>query len=123
MAGYGNGVMMQMHHASQEISAALDSIPNSTSATGELGLETQGLLMENHQNVMTHQQLYESQQQLIQQQQVEEPSAIDIVINNVVCSFSTRCHLNLKQIALEGYNVVYKKENGVSSLTASYHNQ
>ena len=42
-----------------------------------------------------------------------EPPTIDIVVNNVVCSFATRCHLNLKRIALEGINVVYKKENGV----------
>lgn len=38
---------------------------------------------------------------------------IDIVINNVVCSFSVRCHLNLRQIALNGANVEYRRENGV----------
>ena len=35
-------------------------------------------------------------------------------INNVVCSYSTRCHLNLKRIALEGNNVIFKRENNVS---------
>lgn len=44
---------------------------------------------------------------------VEAP-IIDIIINNVVCSFSTRCHLNLKKIAREGMHVIYKPENGVS---------
>ena len=44
---------------------------------------------------------------------VEEP-AIDIIISNVVCSFSTRCHLNLKNIAMHGSNVIYKRENSVS---------
>ena len=39
---------------------------------------------------------------------------VDVDINNVVCSFSTRCHLNLKRIATEGANVIYKRENGVS---------
>ena len=33
---------------------------------------------------------------------------MDIFINNVVCSFSVRCHLNLKEIALTGSNVEYR---------------
>ena len=37
----------------------------------------------------------------------EEPE-MDIFINNVVCSFSVRCHLNLKEIALSGSNVEYR---------------
>jgi hypothetical protein len=40
--------------------------------------------------------------------------SINVNINNVVCSYSTRCHLNLRRIATEGMNVEYKKENGVS---------
>ena len=47
------------------------------------------------------------------QQQQDEPE-VDIVINNVVCSFNVRCHLNLRDIALRGLNVEYRKENGVS---------
>lgn len=43
----------------------------------------------------------------------EEPPELDIVINNVVCSFSVRCHLNLRDIALMGSNVEYRRENGV----------
>jgi hypothetical protein len=46
-------------------------------------------------------------------QDAAEPQ-VDIDINNVVCSFNTRCHLNLKKIATEGANVIYKRENGVS---------
>lgn len=41
---------------------------------------------------------------------------IDIVINNVVCSFSVRCHLNLRQIALNGVNVEYRRENGMITM-------
>ncbi|KAJ9596362.1 hypothetical protein L9F63_012637, partial [Diploptera punctata] len=41
---------------------------------------------------------------------------IDIVINNVVCSFSVRCHLNLRQIALNGANVEYRRENGMITM-------
>ncbi|KAK3091572.1 hypothetical protein FSP39_020899 [Pinctada imbricata] len=45
----------------------------------------------------------------------DEPT-IDIIINNVVCSFSTRCHLNLKQIAMEGMNVEYRRENSMCNM-------
>ena len=48
------------------------------------------------------------------EEQEEEPQ-VDIDINNVVCSFNTRCHLNLKKIATEGLHVIYKRENGVST--------
>lgn len=50
-----------------------------------------------------------------QQPNIEEPE-IDIVINNVVCSFSVRCHLNLREIALMGANVEYRKENGMVTM-------
>lgn len=50
-----------------------------------------------------------------QQPNIEEPE-IDIVINNVVCSFSVRCHLNLREIALSGANVEYRKENGMVTM-------
>ncbi|XP_023369274.1 TATA box-binding protein-like protein 1 [Otolemur garnettii] len=42
--------------------------------------------------------------------------ALDILITNVVCVFRTRCHLNLRKIALEGANVIYKRDVGVSIL-------
>ncbi|XP_028653574.1 TATA box-binding protein-like 1 isoform X1 [Erpetoichthys calabaricus] len=38
--------------------------------------------------------------------------ALDIIITNVVCVFRTRCHLNLRKIALEGTNVIYKRDVG-----------
>ncbi|MEE6475707.1 hypothetical protein FKM82_010842 [Ascaphus truei] len=38
--------------------------------------------------------------------------ALDILITNVVSVFRTRCHLNLRKIALEGVNVIYKREVG-----------
>ena len=49
--------------------------------------------------------------------EIQEPSdepVIDITINNVVCSFSVKSHLNLKQIAQNGFNVEYRRENGVN---------
>ena len=78
-----------------------------------------GQVMSN--GVQQQQQQLQQQQQQQQQQQEEEqeeereesPPEIDITINNVVCSFSVRCHLNLRDIALRGINVEYRKENGV----------
>nr|CAG4650451.1 EOG090X0CO7 [Sida crystallina] len=49
------------------------------------------------------------------QEQSDEPE-IDITINNVVCSFSVKSHLNLKQIAQNGYNVEYRRENGMVTM-------
>lgn len=49
------------------------------------------------------------------QEQEPEPE-IDIVINNVVCSFSVRCHLNLRDIALKGFNVEFRRENGMVTM-------
>lgn len=46
----------------------------------------------------------------------EDQPEIDIVINNVVCSFSVKCHLNLRQIALHGFNVEYRRENGMVTM-------
>lgn len=46
----------------------------------------------------------------------QEPRELDIVINNVVCSFSVRCHLNLREIALNGSNVEYRRENGMITM-------
>lgn len=38
---------------------------------------------------------------------------LDIIISNVVATFSTRCCLNLHTIASEGNNVIYKPKQGV----------
>jgi len=48
--------------------------------------------------------------------EAEDQAEVDIVINNVVCSFSVRCHLNLKEIAMNGSNVEYRRENGMVTM-------
>lgn len=45
----------------------------------------------------------------------EHTPVIDIHINNVVCTFNLRCHINLKKLAMEGSNVEYRREHGVST--------
>ncbi|GFN89419.1 TATA-box binding protein [Plakobranchus ocellatus] len=46
----------------------------------------------------------------------DDTPCIDIIINNVVCSFSTKCYLNLKKIATEGLHVEYRRENGMLNM-------
>ncbi|XP_029649849.1 TATA box-binding protein-like 1 [Octopus sinensis] len=46
----------------------------------------------------------------------DDQPIVDIIINNVVCSFNTRCHLNLKKIAMEGLHVEYRRENGMLNM-------
>lgn len=41
---------------------------------------------------------------------IQQPILIEI--SNVVCSFSTGCKLNLRQIAIQGVNVVYRRSSG-----------
>ncbi|KFB51739.1 AGAP007517-PA-like protein [Anopheles sinensis] len=57
----------------------------------------------------------DTKETIVEEEQEEEPE-IDIVINNVVCSFSVRCHLNLREIALNGYNVEFRRENGMVTM-------
>ncbi|XP_024882119.1 TATA box-binding protein-like protein 1 [Temnothorax curvispinosus] len=59
---------------------------------------------------------HEAIQEEPQEEAHEEPPELDIVINNVVCSFSVRCHLNLREIALKGSNVEYRRENGMITM-------
>ncbi|XP_068141426.1 LOW QUALITY PROTEIN: uncharacterized protein Trf2 [Drosophila tropicalis] len=49
-------------------------------------------------------------------EETEAEPELDIVINNVVCSFSVRCHLKLREIALHGANVEYRRENGMVTM-------
>jgi len=46
--------------------------------------------------------------------ETEDNQEVDIILNNVVCNFSVRCHLNLKQIAMTGNNVEFHREMAVS---------
>ncbi|CAG5119067.1 unnamed protein product [Candidula unifasciata] len=46
----------------------------------------------------------------------DDAPVIDIMINNVVSTFNTRCYLNLKKIAMEGVHVEYKRENGMLNM-------
>ena len=96
------------HHfmISQEESSYIDSSTDKQlNATGEI-VEPHGSdeVTSSNQEVET-----------VAQHQLEIPDLEAMTsINNVVCSYSTRCHLNLKRVALEGSNVIFKRENNVS---------
>jgi transcription initiation factor TFIID TATA-box-binding protein len=42
----------------------------------------------------------------------QEPE-IELFVNNVVCSFALGCKLNLRKIAMEAANVIYKRDHAV----------
>lgn len=42
-----------------------------------------------------------------------EDSEIELFINNVVCSFASGCPLNLKKIAMEAANVIYRRDQSM----------
>lgn len=60
--------------------------------------------------------IVEQQTNETNEEENEPEPEIDIVINNVVCSFSVRCHLNLREIALNGRNVEFRRENGMVTM-------
>ncbi|XP_067007889.1 TATA box-binding protein-like 1 [Anabrus simplex] len=90
-------------------------------SNGSLGLNMQDQTTLGH-NVEEQASLPSSgEQHVLQPEEIPpaesgETPEIDIVINNVVCSFSVRCHLNLRQIALKGANVEYRRENGMITM-------
>lgn len=46
----------------------------------------------------------------------DDSPVIDININNVVCTFNVRCHINLKRVAMEGSNVEYRRQHGILNM-------
>lgn len=93
----GNGVSYGNHYLHQDLHANAQTLVNNSTLINKCD--------ENNAN-----------EQIGVESSNEDTPVLDIVINNVVCSFSVRCHLNLRQIALRGANVEYRRENGVSRL-------
>ncbi|KAE8752424.1 hypothetical protein FOCC_FOCC000896 [Frankliniella occidentalis] len=92
------------HVLSQEnspVGISENSVPNESEHDGKLVIDTE------HSAEVPEVQCVDEEE--------SEPE-IDIVINNVVCSFSVKCHLNLRQIALTGFNVEYRRENGMVTM-------
>ena len=43
----------------------------------------------------------------------QQDSEIELFVNNVVCTFALSCKLNLRKIAMEAANVIYKRDHAV----------
>ncbi|XP_050306595.1 TATA box-binding protein-like 1 [Anthonomus grandis grandis] len=96
-----------VHHQMQGLNGYENMIPQN-----QYEIKTEPIIDEHNEEkpLLVHE---ESEQHAVEEE--GEPE-IDIVINNVVCSFSVRCHLNLRQIALNGINVEYRRENGMITM-------
>ena len=88
-----------------------EHLPNYISqSVEEEGEENPNALFEGAQNAENVLENVDNENDV---QDSEDQPTIDIIINNVVCSYNTRCHLNLRKIAMEGLNVEYRRENSV----------
>ena len=85
---------------------ALDALANGTATNGAVnGINGSRYPVEEKPIPMT------------EEEEEEETPEVDINISNVVCHFSTRCHLNLRQIATRGINVEHRRDQGVSVIS------
>lgn len=105
MKPLSNGNNLIVHHDVKEIQ-------NITDLEGYANIGQ--CLDNNYSNVEQFDQVQGGN--ITEQIETEAEPEIDIVINNVVCSFSVRCHLNLREIALTGMNVEYRRENGMITM-------
>lgn len=119
MKPLSNGNSLIVHHDVQEIQSITELSPYSIVEQCKEGYTEVQQCLGNYSNVQDYEQNYNPVEGGVQQPQVadtEPEPEIDIVINNVVCSFSVRCHLNLREIALSGMNVEYRRENGMITM-------
>lgn len=107
----GNGLV---HHQMQGLNGYDNMIPQTQYENPQLKEEPVNSTLEQEESNDNKLELQEIREEEQLQEEVEPE--IDIVINNVVCSFSVRCHLNLREIALNGTNVEYRKENGMITM-------
>lgn len=99
-------VIDQSHHVVQGVEPVIQTDQSEQCVSKDVEVN------ESQQHLMGAECINECEQQ----PNNDEGPEIDIVINNVVCSFSVRCHLNLREIALSGANVEYRKENGMVTM-------
>ncbi|KAL3271306.1 hypothetical protein HHI36_021795 [Cryptolaemus montrouzieri] len=97
----------------------MKTLPNGNSGICNHNLEhqVQNIEVDNYNdNQITEEIEIKEEIEMLPDTVQSEGPEIDITINNVVCSFSVRCHLNLREIALNGTNVEYRKENGMLTM-------
>ena len=78
------------------------------------GIQTNGLKVAKNNELMRAKETSKEDAHVkTEDTDMSVPNSLNIYVNNVVCSYSTQCHLNLRRIAMDGMHVEYKKENGV----------
>jgi len=55
---------------------------------------------------------HDQQNSSLDESNCQDPE-IELIVNNVVCSFALGCKLNLRRIAMEGANVIYRREHAM----------
>lgn len=55
---------------------------------------------------------HDQQNSSLDESNCQDPE-IELIVNNVVCSFALGCKLNLRKIAMEGANVIYRREHAM----------
>ncbi|XP_060517927.1 TATA box-binding protein-like 1 [Cylas formicarius] len=100
-----------VHHQMQNVGARFDTTLAAQNQGYQYG-ETEKIKDGSAEETLEQ----KAAEEVVVAQHDETEPEIDIVINNVVCSFSVRCHLNLREIALNGTNVEYRKENGMITM-------
>lgn len=112
--------MNNNHHAVTTASSVPPLIHQQTFYTSNISDKQQteeSAISEVKEEVKESSRLEESEVPEEAEVPAEEPEPeIDIVISNVVSAFSVRCPLLLKDIALQGANVEYKRENGMVTM-------
>ncbi len=98
------------------VSSGSAAVPNGDSSTIAHKVDIKNEAIEESQPAEELAVAEETEQQEEPQQDQEPEPEIDIVINNVVSSFAVRCHLNLKEIALNACNVEFRRENGMVTM-------
>lgn len=106
----------KMHNITANVTSTISS--QSTDNKTNNDVQKDGAIEDEANETTENEQIPESSSDVVlaSSEPVEEDPEIDIVINNVVCSFSVRCHLNLRTIALNGYNVEFRRENGMVTM-------
>ena len=94
---------------------ASKSEPCLNSVSNSVAVETANTSVTLHQQTAIGEPTADNNVGVTEETHEEEVPEVDISVNNVVSSFGVRCHLNLRRVALEGANVVYKRENNVSN--------
>lgn len=109
-----NGVVQEQFNNCSELSTTSPATPAPVSLAA--ATTTTPLSPTDGNSLLEDANAVKSQMRSLPAPEAAAEQELDIVINNVVCSFSLGCHLNLRTIALNGHNVEYRRESGMVTM-------